>query len=467
MIYDFISLDKKSSVPLYKQLYSSIRKAIENNGLTEGDKLVSIRALSKALGISKTTVEAAYSQLCAEGYIKNSPQRGFFIQGQVLKRKEKNESLSLDNNKILNNYVKYDFSSKSVSVDGTGIKLWKKYVKSYLNRDYILSSYGDPQGEYSLRRALSFYSYSVRGVIATEESIVIGAGTQSLLYLLCGLLRPHGTKIAVENDASMHFIKVFNDCGFDVVKIDSDGNGMRLDRINKESPDILLINPSGSLASGDKMKMERRYELIQWCEKNNKLIIEDDYNGEIVYNSRTVPAMQCSAPQSVIYLGSFSKLLLPSVRIGYMVLPDFLNNEYSKNKMFLNQTASKIEQLALADYISDGQLERHLRRLKKAYGEKSEIIKERLYENFGKANGLNAKIKLFETSLAFEITIEKAVDIERLNSRLCEESISIISSEINSKKKQSVIKIGFSGIEPDGLDKAADLLCGVIIECVD
>lgn len=466
MIYDFINLDKNSTIPLYKQLYSSIRKAIENNGLTEGDRLVSIRALSKGLGISKTTVEAAYSQLCAEGYIKNSPQRGYFIQGQVLKRKEKSENFSLNDDKINSNYVKYDFSSKSVSVDSTGIRLWKKYVKSYLNRDYILSSYGDPQGECSLRRALSFYSYSVRGVIATEENIVIGAGTQSLLYLICGLLRQHGTKIAVENGASMHFIKVFNDCGFEVVKIDSDGNGMRLDLINKEKPNLLLINPSGSLANGDRMKMERRYELIQWCKKHNRLIIEDDYNGEMVYYSRSIPAMQCSSPQSVIYLGSFSKLLLPSVRIGYMVLPDFLSKEYTAQKTCLNQTASKIEQLALADYISDGQLERHLRRLKRVYSEKGTIIKEKLYENLGEVKRLNAVIKLFETSLAFEIVVEKAVDIERLNLYLNRESISIISAETDDSKKRSVIKIGFSGITDNGLDNAVELLCGIIIESI-
>lgn len=460
MIYDFINLEKDSPTPLYKQLYSSIRKAIENNGLTKGDKLVSIRALSKALGISKTTVEAAYNQLCAEGYIKNSPQRGYFIQGQVLTIEEKNEINNSADTALNHNYVKYDFSSKSVTVDSTGIKLWKKYVKSYLNKDYILSSYGDPQGEYSLRRALSFYSYSVRGVIATEENIVIGAGTQSLLYLICGLLRKYGTKIAVEKDASMHFIKVFNDCGFDIVKIDSDHKGIRIDLIKNENPDFLLINPSGSLKSGDRMKMERRYELIEWANENNKFIIEDDYNGEIVYNSRTVPALQCSAAQSIIYLGSFSKLLLPSVRIGYMVLPEKLKEIYIKNKHDLNQTASKIEQLALADYIRDGQLERHLRRLKKIYGEKSNLIESALYKQLEKTYKNDFQIKLFETSLAYEITIYEITDSDKLNSLLTDESISIISAECDIKR--TIIKIGFSGINALEIENAVEKLFSII-----
>ncbi|MGN0497956.1 MAG: PLP-dependent aminotransferase family protein [Acutalibacteraceae bacterium] len=461
MIYDFIHLDNSSSTPLYKQLYSSIRKAIENNGLTKGDKLVSIRALSKALGISKTTVEAAYSQLCAEGYIKNSPQRGFFIQGQVLALKEKSTADGITAEISTGNRVKYDLSSKSVTVDSTGIQLWRKYVKAYLNKDYIISSYGEPQGEYSLRRALSFYSYSVRSVVATEEDIVIGAGTQSLLYLLCGLLRGFGTKIAVENDASRHFIRVFKDCGFEVVKIGSDDNGISLDKIKDEDPDFLLINPSGSLKSGDRMKMERRYELIEWAEKNDKYIIEDDYNGELVYNSHTIPALQCSAAQSVIYLGSFSKLLLPSVRIGYMVLPDKLKGIYLNVKSDLNQTASKIEQLALADYIRDGQLERHLRRLKKSYCEKSLAIMQVLTDNLKLSE--EYKIKLFETSLAYEITINTQLVIDKLMQRLKEEQIAIISAEAENGK--ATVKIGFSGIESENIEYAVNKLCSIIAEC--
>ena len=461
MIYDFIHLDSSSPIPLYKQLYSSIRKAIENNGLTKGDKLVSIRALSKALGISKTTVEAAYSQLCAEGYIKNSPQRGFFIQGQVLTLKEKNSDNGTEQKNSSAGFIRYDFSSKSVTVDSTGIKLWRKYVKTYLNKDYIISSYGDPQGEYSLRRALSFYSYSVRSVVATEDDIVIGAGTQSLLYLLCGLLRGIGTKIAVEKDASRHFIRVFNDCGFEVIKIGSDDKGISLDKIKDENPDFLLINPSGSLKSGDRMKMERRYELIEWAEKNNKFIIEDDYNGELVYNSHSVPALQCSAAQSVIYLGSFSKLLLPSVRIGYMVLPEMLKEIYQKFKPDLNQTASKIEQLALADYIRDGQLERHLRRLKKSYAEKSSLIENKLSEKLDP--NLLYKIKLFETSLAYEITINTQLVIDRLKQSLKDEQIAIISAEAENGK--ATVKIGFSGIESENIEYAVKKLCSIISEC--
>lgn len=461
MIYDFIHLDNSSSTPLYKQLYSSIRKAIENNGLTKGDKLVSIRALSKALGISKTTVEAAYSQLCAEGYIKNSPQRGFFIQGQVLALKEKSTADGITAGISTGNRVKYDLSSKSVTVDSTGIKLWRKYVKAYLNKDYIISSYGDPQGEYSLRRALSFYSYSVRSVVATEDDIVIGAGTQSLLYLLCGLLRGFGTKIAVEKDASRHFIRVFKDCGFEVVKIGSDDKGISLDKIKDEDPDFLLINPSGSLKSGDRMKMERRYELIEWAEKNDKYIIEDDYNGELVYNSHTIPALQCSSSKTVIYLGSFSKLLLPSVRIGYMVLPERLKEIYQKFKPDLNQTASKIEQLALADYIRDGQLERHLRRLKKSYCEKSIAIMQMLTDNLKPSE--EYKIKLFETSLAYEITINTQLVIDRLKQSLKDEQIAIISAEAENGK--TTVKIGFSGIEIENIEYAVKKLCSIISEC--
>ena len=285
MIYDFIDLSADSGEPLYKQLYLSIRKAIESNGLTKGDRLVSIRALSQALGISRTTVESAYSQLCAEGYIKNSPRKGYFVQGQIIKIKEKDNLDFSYGGSSDGIQVKYDLSSKAVTVDGTGIKLWRKYLKSYLNRDYIISSYGDPQGEFTLRRALSFYSYSVRGVIATDNNIIIGAGTQSLLYIICGLLRPFGCSIAVEKNASRYFVRVFEDCGFNVIEVESDENGICLDKICANEPDFILTNPSGSPKSGGRMNMERRCELIEWAQSKNKYIIEDDYNGELVFKA--------------------------------------------------------------------------------------------------------------------------------------------------------------------------------------
>ncbi len=461
MIYDFISLDKNSSVPLYRQLYESIRKAIEDSGLNEGDRLVSIRGLSQGLGISKTTVEAAYGQLCAEGYIKNSPQRGYFVQGQIIKKGEIKRGTDYGAFAAPKR-ARYDLSSKSVTVDSNGVRLWKKYVKSYLNKDYIISSYGDPQGEYALRRALSFYAYSVRGVAATEDNIVIGAGTQSLLYLICGLLRRFGSSIAVEQNASRYFIRVFRDCGFKVIEIESDRCGISIERIKGINPDFILINPSGSLKSGDRMKPERRFELTEWAKSGEKFIIEDDYNGELVYNSRAVPAMQCGCTDRVIYLGSFSKLLLPSVRIGYAVIPDILKRIYAQDKQHLNQTASKIEQLALADYIRDGQLERHLRRLKRSYADKSALIGNLLCGALGE-RGIDFELKLFETSLAYELTLKAKPDAAVLSGLLDKSSVAVIG--IEECGGGTVIKFGFSGIAISDIEAAISEMLSAIGLC--
>ncbi len=463
MIYDFISLDKNSPVPLYRQLYESIRKAIEDSGLTEGDRLVSIRGLSEGLGISKTTVEAAYGQLCAEGYIKNSPQRGYFVQGQIIRKGEIKRESSADA-AAAPKRARYDLSSKSVTVDSNGVRLWKKYVKSYLNKDYIISSYGDPQGEYALRRALSFYAYSVRGVAATEDNIVIGAGTQSLLYLICGLLRRFGSSIAVEQNASRHFIRVFRDCGFKVIEIESDRCGISIERIKSANPDFILINPSGSLKSGDRMEPERRFELTEWAKSGEKFIIEDDYNGELVYNSRAVPAMQCGCTDRVIYLGSFSKLLLPSVRIGYAVIPDMLKTIYAEDKQHLNQTASKIEQLALADYIRDGQLERHLRRLKRSYADKSALIGSLLCGALDE-RGIDFELKLFETSLAYELTLKARLDAAALSGLIDSASVAVIG--IEERGGGTVIKFGFSGIAVSDIEAAMGEMVSAIERCLE
>ena len=349
---------------------------------------------------------------------------------------------------------KYDFTGKSVDIGDISLKLWKKYIRYIINCDYLITSYGDPQGEQRLRQALSKYSYSVRGVTADCDEIVIGAGTQPLLYILCGILRQHyGNIIAVESHGFSYAERVFADCNYSVVTAEADRSGIDVDFLKNTGARILLINPSGNLQSGKTLKVSRRNELLHWAEENDGIIIEDDYNGELKYSSKPVPAMQGSNKNRVVYIGSFSKLLLPSVRIGYMVLSPELLGCYTANKEKYNQTASKMEQLALAKYISDGQMERSLRRLRKIYKDKSEFTLKQL-----KQISKFAKVTLLEASLSVNIKLNTPVDLARFKKLLYENKIKAIFRDNDN----SSFSISFSGIEKSNIEKGISIIGEII-----
>lgn len=455
MIYDYISLNRNNKTPLYVQLYTNIKNNIENGNLQSHCKLPSIRKLSDDLNISKTTVENAYSQLCAEGYIINKPQSGFYTADLMLKSQIGNNSTEKISKKNNTKIYRYDFTGRSVDTDDISLKLWKKYIRYIINCDYLITSYGDPQGEPQLRRALSEYSYSVRGVTADSDEIIIGAGTQPLLYLLCGLLREnYGNTIAVENQGFSYAEKVFNDCNFKIEKMDNGTDNIDTDSLENLKAKIFLVNPSGNLQSGKALKVNKRTALLNWAEKNNCIIIEDDYNGELKYSAKPIPAMQGFNKNRVVYIGSFSKLLVPSVRIGYMTLPQQLLNKYIENKIKYNQTASKMEQLALAKYISDGQMERNLRRLRKIYKDKSEFLINLLNKTFGKKIALALK----ETSLSVSITFSEIKDISVIKDILSNKSVNVIFNETSKNS----FDISFSGIKKDKIQEGIDIIYNAV-----
>ena len=457
MIYDFLLLNKKCGTPLYIQLYHKIKTAIESGALQHGQRLPSIRRLSGDLGLSKTTVESAYEQLCVEGYIKNMPQRGFFVQAQSHSHPEEARVKAGAGQRAAQPpaVIRYDLSSRSVDANATNLKLWRKYVRDVLNCEYLINSYGDPQGEPELRKALASYCYGVRGVVAEESRIIIGAGTQSLLYMICGLLRDCHKTVAMETNGSRHAMQVFSDCGLPVQTIESDGDGILPQKLYDSGADILLINPSGSLKTGQSIRMNRRYELLDWAQEENHVIIEDDYNGELRYNTRPIPALHGHDSKHVIYLGSFSKLLLPSVRIGYAVLPQNLAKRFEKSAEFYNQTASKTEQLALARYIRDGQLERHLRRQRLRYGEKSALLTAMLKKYMPYA----MQIQLLETSLAVKVTLREELDPALFHDKLARNGVKIVSDGVQDRHS---FKLGFSGIETEKIESAVALISDII-----
>lgn len=435
MAYDYLALDKNSETPLYHQLYLCIRHAVEEGHLKEGDRLPSVRRLAGDLSLSCTTVETAYQQLCVEGYLRSRPQRGYFARGGMLGSPERGAAPPpVFREPALP--VRYNFGSDCVDIGSTDIKIWRRNVRAALNRQNVLASYGGPQGEPELRQALSAYSFAARGAVARPEQIVIGAGTQPLLSLLCGLLEKENAAVAMEEPGFPQAEQVFRDFGLPVLKLPCDEDGICMEALEKSKARLVYVSPSNRISTGSAIPMNRRTELLDWAFRTGSIIIEDDYNGELRYRARPIPAMQGAADgRSVVYLGSFSKLLLPSVRIGYMILTPELLSRYLPRAANYNQTSSKVEQLALAEYIRSGQMERHLRRLRKLYGTKSEELLRCLRAAFGQ----QADVLLQETQLTVLLTLHTRRSTGELCRLAREHSIRV---QVSGEK----IRLGFAGI---------------------
>lgn len=454
MLNDFIIIDKKEKAPLYRQIYLSVRRSIENGSLKKGTKMPSIRRLSEDLSVSKTTVTGAYEQLCVEGYIKNVPQSGYYVEAEFNRKPKSFESENSDKSEQ-NRFYEYDFSGKSIDEKIINLTEWKKCVKDVLNQNYLLTSYGDEQGERTLRRALQKYGLGTRSVNTVTENIIVGAGTQPLLYLLCTILG-RNKKIAMADSSYIQSELVFKSFGYDIEYFENDKFGVTVDSLDKIKPDLILINPNFTNESGTNMPVNRRLEIIEWAKNNNALIIEDDYNGELRYITHPMPCVQNYDSENTVYLGSFSKVLLPSVRISYMVLPDKCMTAYNKIKRITNQTASKAEQLALAKYIESGKIDAHLRKARRIYLEKSKVILDSIKKQFGNS----AKIVFNETSLYISIFVSGDVNRKTVDEKLKKLSVGIMPY----KTENNEFGLSFSGIPQEKITRGIEILAETVLE---
>ena len=446
MLYEFLNIDKKSDALLYEQLYDNVKSAVGNGLLKKGDKLPSIRGLSADLGVSRTTVETAYDQLCAEGYLNNKAKKGFFVEAEQPISEQAQTVIPKSEAHSHAPPVKYDFSSLSIDPGYTDIKFWQRCIKDVLDKPFVITSYGDPQGEPALRQALSEYSRRVRGVQAESDRIVIGAGTQTLLSVLLGLCSDFGYDAAMERGFFPQGEQIFSDFRCNITPLSADKNGIILDDSVKSR--ILFVNSSGSIRGSDPIPINKRLELIRWAQERDAVIIEDDFNGELRCTSKPVPALQGLCPSRVVYIGSFSKLLLPSVRISYMVLPPSLAEKYAQRMSNYNQTSSKTEQLALAHYISSGRLDRQLRRLRKLYSEKS----QKMYDNVKATFPDDTTVEIIETALCVRIKLHTEKTMDEIVS--CASSNGIRLGKCREKNGLKYFYLSFAGICSESIPEA-------------
>ena len=353
----------------YLQVYDYYKELITAGRLAGGTKMPSIRRCAQQLGLSRTTIETAYLCLAADGYIFSRPQSGYYVTGRAVRKAS--DTIAESPHDTFKNKILYNFTSNNVDADSFDFSLWRRYIKSTLRQDGRMLTYGEPQGEYELREVICKYVLNKRNAVCRPENIVIGAGSQALMNILCPLIKER-KNVCFHDSRFAQGIVIFEDYGFSLVK-------------NKEEADILYMTPSHMTSLGDVMNVEKRLSMLKECAENNRLIIEDDYDNEFRYFSKPIPCLQgLAGGENVVYLSTFSKLLLPSIRLSFMILPDALLPFYEKKKALYNQTASKSEQLALCQFLRDGHLESQIRKLKRLYTNKAKALSSELERAFGR-----------------------------------------------------------------------------------
>jgi GntR family transcriptional regulator / MocR family aminotransferase len=375
-----IKLEKSIDTPLYEQIYDQIRRDITDGKLPVGMKLPSKRKLGDFLNVSQTTIELAYAQLAAEGFISSKPRKGFYVQAieelayvqplQLLKKvlPENSEDITLD------------FSPGKIDTESFPFTQWRKYAKDVIDepsRDLLLL--GHPHGDLELRQEIARYLYHSRGVDCTPEQVIVGSGTEQLMPLVIRILGTEAT-YAIEDPGYPLTHHVFFHNNREAIPIAVDEEGMDVSSLQHSGATVAYVTPSHQFPTGIVLSAARRTALLNWASSDNEhFIIEDDYDSEFRYTGRPIPSLQgMDKGGNVIYLSTFSKSLMPSLRIAYMVLPPMLLNRYEKAFIHYSATVPRLDQHILARFMAGGHFSRHLNRMRKIYKRKLQVLTEAL-----------------------------------------------------------------------------------------
>lgn len=451
-------LERGSETPLYEQLYEYIKIEIMEGRVAYGTKLPSKRKLAEYLSISQNTVEQAYDQLVAEGYIEAKPRRGYFVlASEDLEYVQPTRDIS-KSTKQKEKY-RYDFHPGRIDTEHFPFEKWRKYSRNIITKEnQSLLLLGNPKGEYELRKEIAKYIYYARGVHCSPDEIILGAGIETLLHQLI-LLMGSKTTYGVENPGYHVISYLLKHYPNDVCLLEVDDRGIKVDKLEKTPVDIVYVTPSRQFPFGSVLSANRRIKLLKWAAaKENRYIIEDDYDSEFRYTGKSIPSLQSmDQNEKVIYFGTFSKSLIPSIRISYMVLPKHLMNHHQKTLSYFQCSVSRIDQHILAQFMREGDFERHLNRMRNVYRRKMnttvEVLKK--YDHFieviGDLSGFHVVLKV-NGGLTEEELIKRA---QRANLKVYPLSSYAIGKQT---KNEPVIILGFAGIREAELPHAIEQL---------
>ena len=393
-------LDRRSPLALSRQLATALRQAIVEGNVGAGARLPSTRVLAAELGIARSTVVAVFEQLAAEGYIASKPRSGYFVPAPLATpRRAAQEDIApaaartvSRQGQILRSLAPpapgaaLPFELGHAEIDARFVATWKHLASRVLSgRSRLSWNYGDAQGEPQLRNAVAEYLAAARGVRCDPQQIVLTSGTQQGLSLAARVLIDPGDTAFVEDPCYRSAVDILRAVEARIVPVPADDDGLNIAAAPASfRPRLVYTTPSRQYPLGMPMPLPRRAALLAWAEAVGAWIIEDDYESEFQPAARLLPSLQgLDRGGRVIYLGTFSKLLFPSLRLGYAVLPADLVAPFAGARHLADRQSSGLLQAVMTEFILGGYFARHLKRMRSLYAERQALLTALLQSRLG------------------------------------------------------------------------------------
>lgn len=482
--------------PLYLHLYKCIKNDILDGVLPSGTKLPSKRSFAKNLGISNITVENAYAQLQAEGFIYSIPKKGFYVtelpenmpltsDGHITSEAGRIAAGSIMEEEA---QCKIDLVSNMTPPANFPFSIWAKLMREIISeKSGELMKKSPWGGIMELRSAISLHLKQFRNMDVAPEQIITGAGTEYLYTLIIQLLG-YNKVYAVENPGYKKVAQIYKSNNVACEYIPVGSSGIVIEELEKRNADVAHISPSHHYPTGIITPVSRRYEILAWASrKKGRYIIEDDYDSEFRLEGKPVPTLQgIDIMESVIYINTFTKSLAPTIRISYMVLPWKLLKIFYNKLSFYSCTVSNFEQYTLARFINNGYFEKHINRMRNYYRNvrdrlMDEIKKSRLSdicEISEEGSGLHFLLKIhteIPDSEYVEICRQNNINVSCLSQYYMEDNVNYkVYGEAKGKgsiqqkqaeditecnNRQHIIIMNYSGIRMEDIKETVSLLC--------
>jgi len=471
-----ISVDPRSGVPMHRQIYHRLRAAVLEGALAAGARLPSTRVLAAELGLSRTTVLAAYDQLAAEGYIESRVGSGARVAAplpeelsSVRRRARAAKRLSRAQARrtsmrgqamaatrfgpelrVPQPGWRAPFRIGVPALDSFPHRLWGRLVARHLRRASLaMTDYQDPQGLKPLREAIAGHLNLSRGLDCTAAQIIVTAGAQSAIDLAARLLLDPGELALVEDPSHLGFHGALKGAGVGIVPVAVDREGLRLDpAAAPKAARLACVTPSHQFPLAVTMSLPRRLALLDWARRQDAWILEDDYDSEFRFAGRPLEALAAlDRDGRVLYLGSFSKIMFPGLRLGYLVLPGDLVDSFVAARRFVDVHPPALAQAALADFFEAGHFGRHLRRMRMVYRERGLAMKAAIDRELGGALALETPA----AGLHAIAWLPKGADDRALSRAAAEQGIEARPLSLYAVGAvPPALVLGFGSVEPRG-----------------
>lgn len=463
-------VDRALATSLTVQVYEQLRQRILLNELVEGERLPSSRELAVSVGVSRNIVLEVYDRLLAEGYLEVRPQSGTyvaagstFLAAEAAKPAGAAPSTDTVAKPADTPKPAIDFRAAHPAADYFPRAAWGRLAKEVcLHTPERTFGYAGPEGSGELRAVLARYLLQARGVRCQPEQIVITSGATQALHLVTELLsRDRPARIAVEDPVTDEMRTIFTYAGAHLVPVPVDDKGILPDMLpSGETPDFVFVIPSHQFPLGGTLPIQRRIQLIEYARRTDCYIVEDDYDSEFTYEGVPVHSLQGLDPDRVIYVGTFSKILSPSLRIGYAVLPARFVDDYRRLKWFADRHTSTLEQLILARFMEEGFFDRHIRRMRKIYRKRRVTLVSSLRKHLPQARILGES-----AGMHLVVELPGVVFTEDVIARIMREGVQVYAVEHYAMvrgRHENRIVMGYGGLTVEAIAEGVERLAWAI-----